>query len=147
MIKVWPLCVLAMLAAACGSASPDATAAATASTAVAPATTAGTSAGPAQSVTGTPATNLPKVAGAPQQNDILRVAVTEAGFFPAGGTSSVGRRYYTVGLRGISRSDSGQLMGASKGDVGRHVLDLMLLYGGDCPSVVGGHAVHELAAD
>jgi hypothetical protein len=42
--------------------------------------------------------------------------VTEAGFFPAGRTTSPGRRYYTVSLRGISRSDRGQLMGASKGD-------------------------------
>jgi hypothetical protein len=59
---------------------------------------------------------LPKVAGGPHQNAILRLEVTEAGFFPAGRTTSPGRRYYTVSLRGISRSDSGQLMGASKGD-------------------------------
>ncbi len=58
---------------------------------------------------------LPKVAGVPKENSILRLEAFEAGFFPAGAPSP-GRRYYTVGLRGMSRSASGQLLGQSKGD-------------------------------
>jgi hypothetical protein len=62
------------------------------------------------------AISLPKVAGNPKENAILRLEVTEAGFFPAAGAPSPGRRYYTVTLRGTSRSASGQLLGGSKGD-------------------------------
>jgi len=69
---------------------------------------------------------LPKVAPNPKQNAILKLEVTEAGFFPDGRPAPAGRRYYTVGLRGTSRSASAQILGASRGDevlvdVGRFV--------------------------
>lgn len=116
MMKAWPLCVIAALVsgAACGSSPPNAAAAN--GSEVASAATAGSPETSGQTPSGQTAIDLPKVAGAPHQNGILRLEVTEAGFFPAGPTASPGRRYYTVGLRGLSRSDSGQLMGASKGD-------------------------------
>jgi len=59
---------------------------------------------------------LPKVAPNPKQNALFKVEVTEAGFFPDGRPAPAGSRYYTVGLRGTSRSASAQILGASKGD-------------------------------
>lgn len=54
--------------------------------------------------------------GGPKRNAILEAGITQAGFFPSGRPAPPGLRYYTVGLRGTSRSDSAALMGASKGD-------------------------------
>ena len=113
MMKTWPLCVLAMLVGGCGSPSADAP---VGTASAAPAATSPSPATPGQAPDRQAAIDLPKVAGGSHQNAILRLQVTEAGFFPEGQPASPGRRYYTVGLRGISRSDSGQLMGASKGD-------------------------------
>ena len=98
--------VLAVIVAGCGSPPPD-TAAASAPNL--PASSAADSAAGQTSA-------LPKVAGAPQQNSLLRLEAIEAGFFPMTGSPAPGRRYFTVGLRGTSQSASGQLLGASKGD-------------------------------
>jgi hypothetical protein len=46
----------------------------------------------------------PATIGPMQQNDVLQLGVSEAGFGPAGRQAPAGLRYYTVGLRGISRS-------------------------------------------
>lgn len=99
------LCALA-ISVGCGSASSD-PAASNASAGAASAAAATTGVG---QVVG-----LPKVAGVPKDNSLLHLEVTEAGFFPAG-AASPGRRFYTVGLRGTSRSASAQLLGQSKGD-------------------------------
>jgi len=42
--------------------------------------------------------------GGVRQNDMLQLGVSEAGFGPAGREAPAGLRYYTVGLRGVSRS-------------------------------------------
>jgi hypothetical protein len=44
------------------------------------------------------------IIGSTQQNELLRLGVSEAGFGPAGRGAPAGLRYYTVGLRGVSRS-------------------------------------------
>lgn len=112
-MNAWSLSIFATLVAGCGSSSPNAAAgdrpAAAAATAESPSTS-------GQAPANQTAIDLPKVSGSPHENAILRLEVTEAGFFPAGPAASPGRRYYTVGLRGISRSASGQLLGGSKGD-------------------------------
>jgi hypothetical protein len=100
-VQACVLCVLACAAAGCSSSPASGAAPADAPP------------GPEQS--GKVVIALPKAAGGPRENAILRLEVTEAGFFPAGARSA-GRRYYTVGLRGTSRSESGQLLGAAKGD-------------------------------
>jgi hypothetical protein len=46
----------------------------------------------------------PTLVGPTQQNEVLQLGVSEAGFGPAGRQAPAGLRYYTVGLRGISRS-------------------------------------------
>lgn len=46
----------------------------------------------------------PATIGPMQQNDVLQLGVSEAGFGPAGRQAPAGQRYYTVGLRGSSRS-------------------------------------------
>lgn len=51
----------------------------------------------------TPAAALP-LAGAPRKNKYLQLAVNGAGFDPASPAAPSGLRYFTVGLRGISRS-------------------------------------------
>lgn len=107
MMRAWHVCILVVLTAGCRSTSPDTAASASA---------AGSPADSGQSPSETTAIKLPKVAGGPRQNAILRLEVTEAGFFPATHPDSPGRRYYTIGLRGTSRSESGQLLGGSKGD-------------------------------
>jgi hypothetical protein len=48
----------------------------------------------------------PTVSAPPRENSYLRLQVTEAGFWPADRTAPPGLRYYTVGLRGTSKSDS-----------------------------------------
>jgi hypothetical protein len=108
MTKAGWLCVAAMLPAGCGSASSGSSTAAN---------------NPGESPHGAAAaaasgesSALPRVTGVPQQNDVVRLEVTEAGFFPASRRPWPGRRYYTVGVRGTSRSASGQLLGSSKGD-------------------------------
>lgn len=108
MRDAWLVCALILLSTGC-TGTPS-------SEAMATPVTAGSSALPAQANGTTPDGMLPRVAGRPQQNDILRLEVTEAGFFPAADSPSPGRRYYTVGMRGTSLSASGQLLGASKGD-------------------------------
>lgn len=50
-----------------------------------------------------PATPPPGLS-APRQNDVLQLAVTEAAFGPTARPAPPGMRYYTVGLRGASRS-------------------------------------------
>lgn len=50
-----------------------------------------------------PAASLP-LAGAPRKNKYLQLAVNEAGFDAAAPTPPSDSRYFTVGLRGISRS-------------------------------------------
>ena len=122
----WRVCLLALLSAGCGGSSPDAAATANGSgtTAAAPAEGSPGSlggalvgaAGGAKGQAASTAVNLPRVPANPKENDIFRLQVTEAGFFPAARPSSPGRRYYTVGLSGTSRSASGQLLGGSKGD-------------------------------
>lgn len=108
MRDAWLVCALILLSTGCtGTPSGEA---------MATPVTSGSSALPAQANGTTPDGMLPRVAGSPQQNDILRLEVTEAGFFPAADSPSPGRRYYTVGMRGTSLSASGQLLGASKGD-------------------------------
>jgi hypothetical protein len=57
----------------------------------------------------------PAVAGPQRENDILQLQVIEAGFWPAY-PAPAGRRYYTVGLRGRSKSAGPTLLGGSKGD-------------------------------
>lgn len=44
--------------------------------------------------------------GPPRQNKLLRLAVTGSGFDPAAPAAPPGQRYYTIGLRGVSRSNS-----------------------------------------
>lgn len=104
----WCVCAVALLAGGCGGAQHDEGDA----TAATPAATASSD----QAIGSTAAASPPKVSGTPKENDILRLQVIEAGFFPAAPAPSPGRRYYTVGLSGTSRSASGQLLGASKGD-------------------------------
>lgn len=50
-----------------------------------------------------PATPPPLI-GAVQQNELMQLGVSEAGFGPSGREAPAGQRYYTVGLRGVSRS-------------------------------------------
>jgi hypothetical protein len=108
MIRATALFLVATTAAACGSASSDSGGPGAAPSQSAPAATPGGS--------NSPTAELPRVAGAPQQNDIVRLEVFEAGFYPASGAPAPGRRYYTVGLKGTSKSASAQLLGQSKGD-------------------------------
>jgi hypothetical protein len=53
---------------------------------------------------GTKRTTPPALIGAPRQNELLQLGVSEAGDGPAGRSAPPGLRYYTVGLRGVSRS-------------------------------------------
>ena len=53
---------------------------------------------------GTRPATPPVALGAPRQNDVLQLAVTEAAFGPTDRPAPPGLRYYTVGLRGVSRS-------------------------------------------
>ena len=46
----------------------------------------------------------PATLGPAQQNELLRLGVSEAGFGPVGREAPAGLRYYTIGLRGVSRS-------------------------------------------
>lgn len=46
----------------------------------------------------------PAAVGAMRENDVVQLAVSEAGFGPAGRQAPAGRRYYTVTLRGMSKS-------------------------------------------
>ncbi len=48
----------------------------------------------------------PSVTTAPRENGYLRLQVTEAGFWPTDRAAPPGLRYYTVGLRGTSKSDT-----------------------------------------
>ena len=82
----WPLCVLALLSGGCSGSPPGE--AATTPVVAGSAVTAGQG-------SPTDAVNLAKVAGNPKENEILRLEVTEAGFFPASKPASAGRRYYT----------------------------------------------------
>jgi hypothetical protein len=50
-----------------------------------------------------PATPPPLI-GAVQQNELMQLGVSEAGFGPAGREAPAGQKYYTVGLRGVSLS-------------------------------------------
>jgi hypothetical protein len=68
----------------------------------------------AVSATATPAvpvsaesSNVSPIFSVPRRNSYLQLAVTEAGFDPAGPAPPPGQRYYTVGLRGnsVSRAD------------------------------------------
>lgn len=52
---------------------------------------------------GTKPSAVPPTIGGARQNQVLQLAVTEAGFSQTG-TPPAGQRYYTVGLRGMSRS-------------------------------------------
>jgi hypothetical protein len=52
---------------------------------------------------GTAPTAAPPTVGSARQNDVVQLAVSEAGF-SVGGAAPAGFRYYVVGLRGISRS-------------------------------------------
>ena len=130
-VRVWPLCAFAALAMGCEGSSPEAAApAVNTSSMAASAPTEGSPGagvvggalggaigGPSnQTVSRMTPINLPETTGTARQNSIIRLEVTEAGFFPAGRALSKGRRHYTVSLRGTSRSDGGQLLGGSKGD-------------------------------
>jgi len=114
MTKTVAACCLTLLMAGCGSASQDSAAAAPNAPNQPVPASAPVAAGSSSSESQTAAP--PKITGAPQQNDILRLEATEAGFFPSTAASSPGRRFYTVGLRGTSKSASAQLLGQSKGD-------------------------------
>jgi hypothetical protein len=46
----------------------------------------------------------PPLLGAVQQNEVMQLGVSEAGFGPAGREAPAGQKYYTVGLRGVSLS-------------------------------------------
>jgi hypothetical protein len=115
MTRGWPLCVLAAFAAGCGSSSSD-TAALASPPAPAVGSTANASAPLERTSTAHATGDLPKVTGQPSENAILRLQVTEAGFFPPDLPAQPGRRPYTVTLRGLSKSDSGALLGGSRGD-------------------------------
>jgi hypothetical protein len=108
MKAAWLLWVPVLLSAGCGGSSSG--------EGVTTASAAGSAASSDQASNSKTAGKLPKVSGSPRENDILRLQVTEAGFFPASRPASPGRRYYTVALSGTSRSASGQLLGGSKGD-------------------------------
>ena len=57
------------------------------------------------------------VQGVARENKALRLEVTEAGFGLPGRAVSPGSRFYVVGLRGISRSDSAHaIIGQTKGN-------------------------------
>jgi hypothetical protein len=98
------------LAAACGAPASEpaaaGAAAGTASPAVSPtpASSAATAAGIASAAA--PIGAPPAVTAAPRENGYLKLQVTEAGFWPADRAAPPGLRYYTVGLRGTSKSDS-----------------------------------------
>ena len=49
---------------------------------------------------------LPAPIGAPRENAVVQLLVSEAGFGPAGRPAPSGRRYFTVALRGTSKSSS-----------------------------------------
>jgi hypothetical protein len=53
---------------------------------------------------GPPSAAPPPAIGAAKSNDLLQLALAEAGFRPAGGSPPPGLREYVVGLRGTSRS-------------------------------------------
>lgn len=46
----------------------------------------------------------PPLIGAVQENELMQLGLSEAGFGPPGREAPAGQRYYTVGLRGVSRS-------------------------------------------
>ena len=94
MRRALSLSMIAMLTYGCGNSSRDAD------------KQSPTAPEPASSITQNktvPAPPLP-LAGAPRKNRYLQLAVNEAGFDPASPTAPNGLRYFTVGLRGISRS-------------------------------------------
>lgn len=92
MPRVFSLCMMAALTCSCGEASRD----------TAPANPPAPDS--AVQVPASTATASVMVAGPPRRNRFLQLAVTGAGFDPAGPAPPPGLRHYTVGLRGISRS-------------------------------------------
>lgn len=91
------------LATACGTPSSEPAVGAEAS--AAPPAAASSSSPPPPSPTVAPSAP-PSVSGPPGENGYLRLQVTEAGFWPTDRAAPPGLRYYTVGLRGTSKSDS-----------------------------------------
>lgn len=55
-------------------------------------------------LTGSQPAPPPPLIGTVQQNELMQLVVSEAGFGPSGRTAPAGQRYYTFGLRGVSRS-------------------------------------------
>lgn len=53
--------------------------------------------------------DIPAVSSPPRSNRYLQIAVTHAGFDPAGPQTSSGQRHYTVGLKGIGRARGNNL--------------------------------------
>ena len=110
----------AALAAACGTPASEPVAGAAAGEATSavspappPAPAAGAGASASAALVGAP----PAVTVAPRENGYLRLQVTEAGFWPADRAAPAGLRYYTVGLRGTSKSDSADpVFAQSKGN-------------------------------
>jgi hypothetical protein len=115
MARVSVFCMVAALVWACGGSSPEANPTGSPSSAAPPSSRSAESGLASAPAAGT-RQDLSRIAANPKQNAILRLEVTEAGFGPTGNAAPSGRRYYTVGLRGISRSDSASLLGRSKGD-------------------------------
>ena len=110
------LCAATVLMSGCGGANNAGSDAATQSAnAASSAAQPGPGAQPATTPPGQ-AILLEKLTGNVRENGILRLELTEAGFFSPAIPAPPGLRYYAMGLRGTSRSDGPALLGASKGD-------------------------------
>ena len=109
------LCVMATFASGCGGSSSgndQPTPAAPSPTAAAEGageTSTGAGSSLPSADTGSPAA-ASRVSGPPRANRYLQLAVTGAGFDPASPAAPPGQRYYTVGLRGIGRSRSNDVL-------------------------------------
>lgn len=99
MLRAFFLCLIAALACGCGRPSPSEDQ----ETSATPESASAASALPA-SAGGGSTTALTPVSGPQRANKFLQLAVTEAGFDPAGHSAPSGLRHYAAGLRGIGRS-------------------------------------------
>ena len=97
-------CGFVLLAGACGTPASESAVGAAASGAT-PAAASSSSGATAPASTVAPSAP-PSVSGPPRENGYLKLQVTEAGFWPTDRAAPPGLRYYTVGLRGTSKSDS-----------------------------------------
>lgn len=106
-----------VLVAACGTPESATNSGSAPAAQPAAATGAQAGAGPSAASSPSPAAGIAAVKENIKENKVLRLGVTEAGFGPAGRTAPPGLRYYTVGLRGTSKSDSAHaVLGQIKGN-------------------------------